>query len=697
MTKKAKKAVKEIKSAESQQAVATGLPPELLKRLASYGVAPTTEYAQVQGIHSGSYLLDYLLGGYGFPRGRATTFAGEYKTGKAQPLSAKVLTHSGWKTMGEIQVGDKLVNPHGGLTGVVGIYPQGEKSVYRVTFLDGSSTECSAEHLWKVRRRSQKNWTVRDLQSMLDEGMHTKGGGLMKFAVETVSSLEFEPQCLPIPPYVLGTLLGDGSLTEGAPENPLQTALKELGLAGSNSFTKFIPVAYKLGSHEQRIDLLQGLMDTDGTNNNARTIGAEYSTVSIQLANDVRDLAWSLGGRATVTPRRTSCTHKGERKLVAVSYCVYISLPSPINPFKLAQKAEAYNCSVKHQPVRYIKSVERVGYEKCQCIMVDSDNHLYVTDDYTVTHNTTLVTNACGVVTRTGGKVAYFDTENKLSGAWAEKLGCDMANFHFYPVDNGEQLINSITAILEYDIYDMIVIDSVGGTTWANEKESEAGEEPMLIAAKRWWRFRRTLTAPLKHSKAALVLINNLYSGPVMFGDPNKEPGGKAIPGMASIRMKMLEPNRKDAPNQIVFRPKNVHNQIAEEGREGDIVLQFIDGVPFVNPLPEMTQLGKLLGVFTVKGSWYWFGEERLGGSEALTQEMLKDETLFDRVEAAIFAAMDKMNHPEKRTEAPDEFEEDVTDVIETIEAMKSEKDGLGVEDFLNRNASIELPDMEEA
>jgi hypothetical protein len=170
--------------------------------------------------------------------------------------------------------------------------------------------------------------------------------------------------------------------------NPLLKHLRALGLTGTRATTKFIPTNYKFNTVANRIALLQGLLDTDGSVDTRSHI--EYSTSSKQLARDVIELVQSLGGTATVSARIPKYTYQGQRREGQRSYRLVISLPAAIRPFRLSRKANRYTHRPKYPPSRAITAVTFVGRKEAQCIAVDAPDHLYVTDDYIVTHNTVM-------------------------------------------------------------------------------------------------------------------------------------------------------------------------------------------------------------------------------------------------------------------------------------------------------------------
>ncbi len=345
--------------------------------------------------------------------------------GKSQPLTSKILTPNGWCLMRDVKIGQKVIGSDGKPCQITGIYPQGDRDVYEVVFSDGSKTRCCKEHLWSVITPTQKlrksKYKVMELQDIISEGLTQKSGN-SKFYIPMVLPVEFEKQYLPIHPYLLGALLGDGSLTQRSPRfttndsfiydkvssllpsdvklrkvdsinfeivkrqgkktapNPLKSMLIELGVYYHKSNERYIPELYLHSCVEDRVKLLQGLLDTDGwVNKGKRGNAIQYCTASIQLAKGVVELVQSLGGVTSVKFKENSC--KG-------AWILTISLPNYIMPFSLPRKSELVTLRIKYFPTRAIKSIEYIGKSVCQCIAVDAPDNLYVTDDYIVTHNT---------------------------------------------------------------------------------------------------------------------------------------------------------------------------------------------------------------------------------------------------------------------------------------------------------------------
>jgi hypothetical protein len=368
---------------------------------------------------------------------RTRLISGSNQAGKASRTDEPVLTPDGWRTMGDLKVGDRVIGGDGNPCNVIGVFPQGEKDVYRLHFCDGATTRCCNEHLWKIttpknrfgKNRGVDKWEVRDLKSIRDE-FGDNPAPLSRIAIP-VAVAQFDAKEVPLDPYLLGMLLGDGGMStrsgvvfstadselvdilksrmpqscrlrktgscdyhiagEVHGRNDLLNITRLLGLQGKKSFEKFVPKDYLFNSVEVRLGVLRGLMDTDGSVGDRRDKGqggtCEYGTTSPQLADDVITLVRSLGGKAKIVWRKNKYTYKGEKKTGRWSARIRIRLPG-FNPFLMKRKAERYKPAASTTDHRLLYRVEPAGRGECVCIAVDSPDHTYVTNDFIVTHNT---------------------------------------------------------------------------------------------------------------------------------------------------------------------------------------------------------------------------------------------------------------------------------------------------------------------
>ena len=345
----------------------------------------------------------------------------EMGLGKALPLNSLISTPCGLKRNGDLQIGDNVCTPDGGIAKIDGIYPQGTRQLFKVTFTDGTSTECDIEHLWNVQtpnwkfRKGSNYFETLTLRKIIESGLSI-GNGNLKFYIPITKPVQMCEKSLPIDPYLMGALLGDGSFCQNSirmaatePEiinefdqhyelTPLPDgfALTKLGLTkiisdlklrDCRANTKFIPEIYLWNSIPNRIAILQGLMDTDGWISSDGKI-IQYTTISEQLKDGVKFLVQSLGGIAYESTKIPIYSYKGEKFNGQLAYTLTINLPNEIVPFRLGRKV--IKCKPKHKylPNRGIKSIEYIRDEECQCIHIDHPDHLYMTNDFIVTHNT---------------------------------------------------------------------------------------------------------------------------------------------------------------------------------------------------------------------------------------------------------------------------------------------------------------------
>jgi phosphate starvation-inducible PhoH-like protein len=366
-----------------------------------------------------------------------------YMRGRAQPVFTNVLTPDGWRPIGDLQVGDLVIGSNGEPTPVLGVYPQGEKDIYRVSAQDGSWTLACGEHLWTVRthddKRRDKPWRVLETQDMIG---NLRAAHYRRYELPMLTAPVSHPeQEVPMDPYALGLLLGDGCLTGSTTpsfstqdpelaqaleaalpgvavrhrsgpdyvlnrvaspgdvitlENPVTRVLRELDLLRTRSHTKFVPDRYLYNSAEVRLALLQGLLDSDGgpVTQRDRTCRIQYTTTSILLRDDVISLVRSLGGVAYSRRRAAEGRKPGMANGRPVEYrhdahVVDIRLPEGIAPFRLARKLDTYLAAGGGgRPMRFIDSIEPAGREETVCIQVAAEDSLYVTQDYLLTHNT---------------------------------------------------------------------------------------------------------------------------------------------------------------------------------------------------------------------------------------------------------------------------------------------------------------------
>ena len=357
--------------------------------------------------------------------------------GKLLPNSEPVLTPTGWVPMGALIVGDRVIGQNGQATRIVNVYPQGLQPIIRITFSDGTTARASWDHLWNVQTaqndtaRRPHYWRTMTTREIADIGLKDKAGN-RTWRIPMCESVCYDNVTLPLDPYLLGVLLGDGYLGKTytsiigereiaeslciagthavhrswgitqftVKDKTVRDTLVELGLTGHRAWEKFVPDMFLRSSPAQRLALLQGLMDTDGYA--MPDGGAEFSSTSSSLIDGVIELTQSLGGIARGRRKAASTyTYKGEKKTGRFAERVNIKLPSPLNPFR-GRKALAYVVPTKYAPTRLIESIDEDGFEEATCIEVEAEDGLFLTRSFIVTHNCKMTLDAIMHVARAG-------------------------------------------------------------------------------------------------------------------------------------------------------------------------------------------------------------------------------------------------------------------------------------------------------
>lgn len=374
------------------------------------------------------------------------------------PLASPV--EDGYILTKNIKVGDKVFGRHGQVETVTGVYRHPQETVYRVSLMDGRHIDCAGDHLWMYKsRHGSKKWKVLPTKELIKKkiAIPQKNGRIDHQFVIPQSEAVDRPACeYTLDPYVMGALLGNGSFIRdkkvdgkwvhgykplhfsSADEETVALLAKLMdvdyipkavnndqdygwyfitGEYGQNkhkrlsvndalyqvpelinkySGEKFIPDIYKFGSVEQRWSLIQGLFDTDGTIDNSSRYNISYSTISKRLADDIREVLWSLGIPTSINKYSNS---RGGRISNTFEYAIHVKVMNKDKAkfFRLGRKKqraiEATKIVKQHEKkfgTVMIKSIEKLS-EKADmtCIMVDDPEHLYlVGKEYVVTHNT---------------------------------------------------------------------------------------------------------------------------------------------------------------------------------------------------------------------------------------------------------------------------------------------------------------------
>ncbi len=360
-------------------------------------------------------------------------------SGKEIDVNTLLPTPKGWVKADDIQIGDYLFSSNGKPTKVLGKFYQGVKDIYEIQFTDDTKVNCGLEHLWITRNTyaKEKQWSVKSLKEILNEGLHAPLSKQQiefnrpptnKWQIPICKPVEYEEKKYFIDPYALGILIGDGHLCgdsicisipvhenetierisstlnenyylkgdfhsncpryiirkknyKNGDKNDYIQEIKRLGL-NVIGYEKFIPEEYMFGSIEQRIALLQGLMDSDGYISKTKN-KISFTSTSLRLINDVKLLVESLGGKCV-------SVYEDKRNDKYKKSCYNLRFQIRINPFRLKHKTERYTIDNTHNKYcnRRIKDVQKVRQSEAVCFYVDSEDHSFLTEHYVVTHNT---------------------------------------------------------------------------------------------------------------------------------------------------------------------------------------------------------------------------------------------------------------------------------------------------------------------
>ena len=466
-------------------------------------------------------------------------------TGKALPLYAKVLTPQGYRRMGDLQVGDEVIGSSGKPTKIVRIHEQGLKEGYELTFNDGSQVEACSEHLWRVDDESSSKVIT------TEEWINTPDFG--NYYLPTVEPVKFAEKELPLDPYFLGALLANAKFERGIPKtssfnktkdfnfdkykslarmvyhgNPddtlkevteaahrsgfsteyhyrmantdhwvfnktensmqentqtLEEILEELNLNGAHK-DKFIPEQYLFASPEQRLALIQGLFD----NNGLVLAGRNYPSFiapTVKFANDVLQMLWSLGIFATK-----------EKQKHAIGEYWLVNVLSDHKVFKVSRYREKAGV-IEQKPVRSLLKWKKIKATEMRCIEVDAPDHLYVIEDYIVTHNSTVIL----------GRIDY------LCAAGVTPEDITVLSFTNAAADNISEKnprVNSMTiARMIHSIYEMNFPHHVLSTADTLKNTLDIYYPPRLMRDPVIAEFQIALRSLIKGDSNAFTILNN--------------------------------------------------------------------------------------------------------------------------------------------------------------------------------------------
>jgi recombination protein RecA len=255
---------------------------------------------------------------------------------------------------------------------------------------------------------------------------------------------------------------------------------------------------------------------------------------------------------------------------------------------------------------------------------------------------TTLAIHAIAEAQKAGGIAAFIDAEHAFDRFYAEKLGVDIENLWISQPDNGEQALEITEQLIRSSAVDIVVIDSVAALTPKAELEGDMGDQKMGLQARLMSQALRKLTATISKTNTTCIFINQLRDKiGVVFGNPETTTGGNALKFYASVRLDIrrigqIKDGDESTGNQT--RVKVVKNKVAPPFRKAEFDIMYGEGISHTG---ELVDLGSELGIIKKSGSWYSYGETKIGQGRELAKECMKENPeLAEKIEAEIYAAL---------------------------------------------------------
>ena len=255
---------------------------------------------------------------------------------------------------------------------------------------------------------------------------------------------------------------------------------------------------------------------------------------------------------------------------------------------------------------------------------------------------TTLAIHAIAEAQKAGGIAAFIDAEHAFDSYYAQKLGVDVDNLLVSQPDNGEQALEIADSLIRSSAIDIIVIDSVAALTPKAEIEGEMGDSKMGLQARLMSQALRKLTASISKTKTVCIFINQLRDKiGVVYGNPETTTGGNALKFYASVRIDIRRTSViKDGEEQLGTRTrvKVVKNKVAPPFKKAEFDIMFGEGI---SKMGEIIDLGVDYEIIKKSGSWFSYGDKKIGqGRDSVKEALKKDPLLMEEIEMRVREAM---------------------------------------------------------
>ena len=621
--------------------------------IVGYGI-PKRDYSRIQFT---SPRMNYCTYG-GLPEGRLIEFYGEEHGGKALVNGTPVLTDTGWVAIEKLNVGDKVYGEDGQLHNVIGVYPQGEKWCYDFKLRDGTSVKCSEDHLWSVFTGGQmKHLHYRDckLNTLSTKEMIDNFDN--GYYLPDISPMQYEQiksDDLLLDPYLLGLLLGDGSVCGSTPSisntemdiidsvksivsqygctvmnytdknyswhikenkksnnHPINSAFRYYGLFGKHSRAKFIPNVYKFASIEDRYKLIAGLINTDG----CVWGGVEFESTSPQLLRDFWEVCMSLG---------IYCILRKHKVRIPASSMTDELLK--LLSAKHTMRHEKYLSSHKqhiHKYRRKVESITEVGMRECTCIKVDNPTSLFITKDFIPTHNTTTALDIVANFQQKEAekerprKVAYFDVEITLDVTWARKLGVDVDSLILLqPEEQGAgEILQDLLDMMETGEVGLAIIDSIAALVSEQALDKDVGDKTYAGISGDLTRFSSEAIMLCKKKHCTVIGINQLRDDMgSLYAGATKTPGGRAWKHLCSVRMQFtrgsfinekgdeIKKSSESPAGNKVLMSMTKNKTCPSNRRGGYYTIDYANGIDY---LADLVEVALKYNLIEQSGAWF--------------------------------------------------------------------------------------------